>query len=432
MSAKLDGRPRFEATTKVDAAPLGARLDFPFSKRSAPNRFLNAAMSERLASYDKDDVTKSGIPSKELIRLYERWGQGGWGQVLTGNVQIHPHHLEAEGNAIIPSDAPFSGPRFEAFSELATKAKANGSLIVAQVSHPGRQVPDTIQKHPISASAVPMSKSTMVPMSFATPRAATREDIDAVIEGFAHAAEYLEKSGFDGMELHGAHGYLIAQFLSPTSNHRTDEYGGSLENRMRLVLEIASAIKKRVSSSFILGIKVNSVEFQDKGFTTDEAVILCQALEKAEFDYVETSGGTYESSGFKHAKESTIKRENFFIEWAAQIASALTKTKVYTTGGFKTVAAMVDALKEVDGVGIGRAACQEPDLVNAILKEGVQGILKFSLSEEQFLQRLMLSAYQIGQIGRDEEITDGSSHEATQEALAKIMAAHAAAAAPQG
>jgi 2,4-dienoyl-CoA reductase-like NADH-dependent reductase (Old Yellow Enzyme family) len=146
--------------------------------------------------------------------------------------------------------------------------------------------------------------------TYAKPREATQEDLNTIIDGFAHAAEFLEHAGFDGMQLHGAHGYLIAQFLSLSTNQRTDRYGGSLENRMRLVLEIAAAIKKRVSARFILGIKVNSVEFQDKGFTSDEAVLLCQALEKAQFDYVETSGGTYESFGFYHVKESTRKREN--------------------------------------------------------------------------------------------------------------------------
>ncbi|KAI3326374.1 NADH oxidase, partial [Xylariaceae sp. AK1471] len=360
MSSTVNA-PRFKST-ETDPALLSEPLEFPFSKRTAPNRFLNAAMSERLASFDKDDIESRGIPSPELIAAYERWGKGGWGQILTGNVMIDPSHLEAAGNAIIPIGAPFHGPRFEAFKQLASKAKANGSLIVAQVSHPGRQVPETIQNNPISASPVQLITPNMG-STYAVPREATQADLNLVIDGFAHAAEFLEHAGFDGIQLHGAHGYLLAQFLSPTTNQRTDKYGGSLETRMRLVLEIAAAIKKRVSARFILGIKVNSVEFQAKGFTSDEAVLLCQALEKAQFDYVETSGGTYESPGFRFSRESTRKRENFFIEFAAQIASSLTQTKVYTTGGFKTVGAMVDALKEVDGIGLGRAAAQEPDLV---------------------------------------------------------------------
>lgn len=123
---------------------------------------------------------------------------------------IDNEHLEAAGNMTIPSDAQFEGERFEAFRALASAAKAEGSLIVAQISHPGRQVSEAIQKHPISASDVQL-KANMGGMTFGISRAATQEDIADVINGFAHAAEYLEKAGFDGINLHGAHGYLLAQ-----------------------------------------------------------------------------------------------------------------------------------------------------------------------------------------------------------------------------
>ena len=111
-------------------------------------------MSERLASFDAGDVHLRGIPDKKLVRLYERWGEGGWGQILTGNVMIHPEHLECAGNMVIPADATFDGPRFEAFQAIATAAKRHGSLIVAQVSHPGRQADYSVHQHPISASAI--------------------------------------------------------------------------------------------------------------------------------------------------------------------------------------------------------------------------------------------------------------------------------------
>ena len=326
--------PRWSSTS-TDTRRLAEPIVFPFSKRTAPNRFLKAATSEHLASFDETNIEARGIPSPELVHFYSVYGKGGWGQILTGNIQISYTDLEAAGNAIIPPGAEFSGPRFEAFAALAAAAKTNGSLIVGQVSHPGRQTPAALQPHPISASAVQLVTPGNGP--FGVPRAATREDLDSVIEGFAHAAEYLERAGYDGIELHGAHGYLLAQFLSETTNQRTDEYGGSLQNRMRLILEIATAIKKRVSDKFILGIKVNSVEFQEKGFQPEEAVILCQALDKAGFDYVETSGGTYENMVMEHKKESTKKRENYFIEFAERIRSAVTQTKVYTTGGLRTV-----------------------------------------------------------------------------------------------
>ena len=143
------------------------------------------------------------MPSKELINVYRRWGEGGYGLILTGNVMIDYDQLEAAGNAIIPRDAPFSGERFEAFEKLGAVAKKHGSLIVAQVSHPGRQVADAIQKHPISASDVQL-EGQMMGLSFAKPRPMEKGDFDAVVDGFAHAAEYLYKAGYDGIQLHGA------------------------------------------------------------------------------------------------------------------------------------------------------------------------------------------------------------------------------------
>lgn len=148
-------------------------------------------------------------------------------------------------------------------------------------------------------------------MQFAKPHAATQDEINKIVDSFAHAAEYLEKAGYDGIQLHGAHGYLLAQFLSPTTNKRTDKYGGSIANRVRIILEIAAECRKRVKPDFILGIKINSVEFQDQGFSPEDAGRLCQSLQEAQFDYVELSGGTYESLAFVHKRESSKKTRIF-------------------------------------------------------------------------------------------------------------------------
>lgn len=243
-------------------------------------------------------------------------------------------------------------------------------------------------------------------MQFAKPHAATTDEIAQITEGFAHAAEFLDKAGYDGIELHGAHGYLLAQFLSPTTNLRTDKYGGSLENRLRLTLEIADEIQKRVSKDFIVGMKVNSVEFQDKGFSPAEAKELCQALEAARFDYVELSGGTYESLAFEHKRESTKKRESFFIEFAEEIVKPLTKTRTYVTGGFKTVGAMTKALDTVDGVGLARPACQEPLLPKDILESKVTGAIKLKLDDNNFGLTNVAAGTQIRQLGKDQEPID--------------------------
>lgn len=411
---------RFESAN-VDALPLGKPLPFEFSGRTAPNRFMKGAMTERLSSWDPKNLEARGIPSKELINAYKRWGEGEIGIMLTGNIMFEYDHLEAAGNPIIPKTAPFEGERFEAFKEMATQGKAHGMLMVGQVSHPGRQVTANIQKDPVSASDVHLDMNIMG-MTFAKPHAASEQEIAGFIEGWAHTAEYLEKAGYDGIELHGAHGYLLAQFLSPTTNKRTDKYGGSLENRARLILEVAQEIRKRTKPDFIVGIKLNSVEFQDKGFQPEEAKQLCAMLEQNKFDFVELSGGTYEKLAFAHQRESTKKREAFFLEFAELIAPAMKKTKVYITGGLKTVGAMVDVLQSVDGVGLARPLCQEPHLCKDILEGKVKGAIKQLVDDSNFGLTNVIAGSQIKQTGKDLEPIDMSQEENLQ-AFMKDMGA---------
>lgn len=193
---------RFEAED-VDPAPLGQPLEFTFSGLTAKNRFMKAAMTERLSTWDPKVHEKRGLPTPELINLYRRWGEGGFGVILSGNVMIEYDQLEAAGNPIIPHGEPFEGKRFEAFRDLATAAKKEGSLFMAQLSHPGRQVAENIQPNPISASDVQL-EGTVMGMTFGKPRPMEKKDIERVVEGFAHAAEYAHKAGFDGVQLHGA------------------------------------------------------------------------------------------------------------------------------------------------------------------------------------------------------------------------------------
>ena len=179
-------------------------------------------------------------------------------------------------------------------------------------------------------------------------------------------------------------------------------------------MEVAQSIRKRVPSSFILGIKINSVEFQDQGFETEECKQLCALLEANSFDFVELSGGTYESLAFAHKRESTKKREAFFLEFAEMIVPALKKTKTYITGGFKTVGAMMNALNTVDGVGLARPVCQEPRLCADILSGKVKGAIKQRLDENDFGITNVAAGTQIRMIGKDEEPIDLSKEEYEQ------------------
>ena len=331
-------------------------------------------MTERISSWDLKKFSSRGIPSPNLMNVYKCWGEGGAGTILTGNIALEFNHLEAPGNPIIPRGKAPKGERFEAFKKLATVAKAQGSLVIGRVSHPARQVAENIQPHPISTSDVRLEGHPLG-MTFTETRPANSEDIKNFIEGLTHAVEYLHAASFDGIELHGAHGYLLAQFLAPTTNKRTEKDGGSLENRSRLIMEIAQRIRVYVPKNFILGIKINNVEFQKGGFLP-EAKVLCAALEENKFDFVELSGRTYEELAFMHKRDSTRAREAFFLDFAEQIVALLKQVRTFITGGLKTVGAMVNALHMVDGVGLARLICQELRICKDILDGKIKGATK--------------------------------------------------------
>lgn len=245
-------------------------------------------------------------------------------------------------------------------------------------------------------------------MTFGKPHAATKDEIEQIANDFAHTSAYLEKAGFDGIELHAAHGYLISQFLSRTTNLRTDEYGPqTMENRLRFLSDIVRAIKLRVSPKFIVAAKLNSVEFQEGGVTADEARAMVEGLEKIGLDYVQLSGGTYENLGLEWERDSTKIREGFFLKFARAISEALgkdRKIKLYIAGGMRSVEAMVDALNAVDGVAMARPAAMEPRLCSDLLEGHVPGAIRpLAGIEGDFLFNMIAAGAQIWQIGRGKE-----------------------------
>ncbi|KAK9769993.1 hypothetical protein SCAR479_13318 [Seiridium cardinale] len=227
-------------------------------------------------------------------------------------------------------------------------------------------------------------------------------DIAHVIEGFVHADEYSHKAGFDGIELHAANGYILSQFLWRTANKRTDKYGlQNIESRLRLISEIAHAIKSRVPSDFLVAAKLNNVELQDGG-----------ALDDFGFDFVELSGGTYENLGYEYKKESTRRRAGYFLEWAETITKSLgkdNKLRTYIVGGLKSVGAMVKALDVVAGISLGRPATVEPHLAIDVIEGRVQGALKaVEAVESDQGMTLVVAPAQISQISRNIEPLDAS------------------------
>jgi 2,4-dienoyl-CoA reductase-like NADH-dependent reductase (Old Yellow Enzyme family) len=245
-----------------------------------------------------------------------------------------------------------------------------GSQLWAQISHPGRQCPRLVNLEPLAPSPVQLSMIG----NFGKPRAATENEIQDIIGRFARTAAVLQKAGFDGVQVHAAHGYLLSQFLSPRTNLRTDAWGGSLENRARLLLDVVRAVRATVGPLFPIAVKLNSSDFVQGGFTLDESVQVVRWLSDAGIDLLEVSGGTYEQLEFFKAhdpdeiRDSTRAREAMFLEYAKSIKAAA-NMPVMVTGGFRTQAGMQAALSEghTDMIGVARPFCLDPDFPNRMM-----------------------------------------------------------------
>lgn len=323
--------------------------------------------------------------------------------------------------------------RFEGFKKVAAAAKSQGALYIIQLSHAGRQVPSDINPYPVSASDVRLSKMSGndVESRFAQPTSLTTEQIEEIVQEWGNAAKYAYDTGADGVQLHSAHGYLLAQFLAPSTNKRTDKYGGSLENRYRIHLEILDKIAEMVpDKSFIRGIKLNSVEYQEGGFSTEEAKTVCSTLEAHGVDFIELSGGTYEELAFgprgsaADKKESTKLRESYFLEFADRIRSGVKDAVIYVTGGFRTAKGMVAAVQDgsCDGVGLARPVTEEYDLPKLILDGTAGGAKKSAVSDSNFMAGNGLSCYQMAEVGDGKKPTDNNDEAAVDEVLKKLGA----------
>ncbi|MDH5494015.1 MAG: NADH:flavin oxidoreductase/NADH oxidase family protein [Myxococcales bacterium] len=322
-----------------------------------PNRIAKSAMSERLG-------TAEGAPSAELVRLYERWGQGGSGLLITGNVMVDPSALGETGNVSVQDEAHLA-----ALSAWASAAQVKGARVWMQINHPGRQSPRTLSKVPVAPSAIRLEGAGP---AFARPRALLDEEVHAIVRRFAMTARIAERAGFDGVQIHGAHGYLISQFLSPRTNQRDDAWGGDAPRRRRFLLEIVRAIRAEVGRGFSLGLKLNSADFQRGGFSEEESMALLEVLDGEAIDLFEISGGTYESAKMFEetlpTHQSSQRREAFFLEYVER-ARARVRTPLLLTGGFRTLAGMQEALETgaVDVIGMARPIALEPDLPNLLL-----------------------------------------------------------------
>ncbi|KAF9220583.1 FMN-linked oxidoreductase [Gyrodon lividus] len=387
------------------AVTLGQPVTFHFSGKTAKNKFMKSAMSERLATFSSYDPTERGQPTEELIRLYETWAMGDIGIIVTGNIQIKKDHLEATGNAIIDRDLPRD--YLEDYKTLSRAAKSHGSLVLGQLSHPGRQVSITIQPYPESPSDI--EHPSTLGVLFAKPMSLTKEGIRDIVRRFAYAGSVLNRAGFDGVQIHAAHGYLIHQFLSKRTNKRTDDYGGSLQNRARILLDIIAEIKRVANNpSFLISVKINSEDLTVDGIDQKESIMTAKMLEAAGVDLIEISGRTYEQDGQSEQQKTLFAaaREAYFIDFADHLRPHLSRSKIAVTGGFRTAEAMAEAINlgSTDVVGIARPLTAEPFLVKEILRGAKLRAKEDKLPPRQLL-RIAASASQIAEIGNGEDIT---------------------------
>ncbi len=344
------------------------------------NRICKAAMTEGLSD-------GSNHANERFTRLYKRWGEGEAGLLITGNVHVDRLHLERGGNLAIVGKQ--SNEDLAQLANMADAAKAHGSAIWMQLNHAGRQTQKMINKTPKAPSDIGLKMGNG---RFGKPTPLSEDEIETIIKGFVHASRIAEQTGFDGVQIHAAHGYLTSQFLSPLSNRRQDKWGGSLKNRARFLLKTIRGVRKKVSSSFAIGVKLNSSDFQQGGFSQEDSVQVAKWLEEAGVDMIEISGGNYEQPrmiNFKRKdplaakkRESTIKREAYFLDFVPMVRNSV-KIPLMVTGGFRSVDAMTSAITNdgVDMIGIGRPIVLDP----AVPKKILSGKLKNLTSRDEDL-----------------------------------------------
>jgi 2,4-dienoyl-CoA reductase-like NADH-dependent reductase (Old Yellow Enzyme family) len=364
--------PKTNTPSDVDAARSAAILGKPLTLPcgvTLPNRLVKAAMSELLA-----DTRNRATAAHQT--LYGAWAKDGPGLMLTGNVQIDRQHMEHAGNVAIQGKQ--NADQLTALRAWSTAAKREGSQIWMQLAHAGRQTQKWVNDTPKAPSAVPLD---LPGIKFGTPIALTQIEIVDLIERFGYAASVARQTGFDGVELHAAHGYLFSQFLSPRSNVREDEWGGDLAGRARFLLEVVRAIRTKVGADFPIAIKLNSADFQRGGFSFEDSQIVAGWLDEASVDLIEISGGTWEQpkmaniEGVEPAFDPFVSkasrdREAYFARFAPEMRKHLKRTKLMVTGGFRTAMGMADAIANdgVDLIGLGRPLCLDPSASAALLR----------------------------------------------------------------
>lgn len=264
-----------------------------FKNMNLKNRFIRSATWENLANYD-------GHMNKNILKVYKDLAQGGTGLIITSYAYITKGE-QPNANMLGIYDDSF----IHDYKDLINTVHSYDSKIIMQIVYGGSQTSYNIDDRIIlGPSAISHIKTGV------TPKAMTKNDTKYIVEAFSKASYRCKLAGFDGIQIHGAHGYLLSQFLDPYHNRRTDEYGGPIENRSRIIFEIYNAIREKVGVDYHISIKINSSDFREGGATFEDCKYIVEELDELEIDSVEISGGNFRS----------FKGESYFKEYSNESA----------------------------------------------------------------------------------------------------------------
>ena len=311
------------------------------------NRLAKSPMSDSLADGE-------GNPSEAQIRLYERWAEGGVALSFIGEVQVDSRYPEKPGNLVLGTHSDQ-----DSLQQLTDRALIDGAHLWAQLGHAG-----ALSHLPISQPKGP----SLIDVEGLLCAGMAVDEVHELPDKYARAASHAKSVGFSGIQIHAGHGFLLSQFLSPLFNRRTDDYGGSIEARSRIILKIINAVRRAVGPSFPVGIRINSTDQMEGGLTENDALEVVRFIDQTSIDLIDISGGTY----FPGAKASSDGPSSgpYFLDFARR-ARDVTSIPLMVTGGFKGREQAISAIESgtADMVGLARAFVIEPELASDWLHE---------------------------------------------------------------
>jgi 2,4-dienoyl-CoA reductase-like NADH-dependent reductase (Old Yellow Enzyme family) len=320
---------------------------------TVPNRLVRSATAERLTD-------EAGRPKPAMLELYRQLVTGGVGLIITGHMYVHP-----SGKAHLEMAGIYTDNLIPALTDLTDTVHREGGLVAVQINHGGMQCSRETVAQTIAPSAID------APFLNRSPREMTHDEIEATIKAYAQAARRAQVAGFDAVQLHGAHGYLISQFLSPFTNRRKNEWGGDLNGRMRFLRAVCAAVREQVGTAYPVFIKLGIMDGMDGGLTIEEGVQVAAVLEELGLDGIEISGGI---GGGKNLTTRTAIRapedEAYFRPLARRLRE-VTALPILLVGGLRSREVMEDVLAsgDADFISVCRPLICEPDFPNR-LREG--------------------------------------------------------------